>query len=905
MFREYLQRLHQALIRGRRKARCPKTVPTTRRPVAHLRVEDLEARELLTAYPLAFNVNQATSLLAVSGYVSGAFAQDFHEQVATGSGSLRTLYAGTLNALYNPSAKTFQFVAAGSSLTAVNGGNWHPLPGGYPGQAPANYGIDVLLSDIIHNQIGFIAFRGLSGNLAHPNPVSVAGGILPSNDNIHLAGNIDSQFAGTHYNDGGITSVSTTLTNNALLPGQFQDLGSGSFHISVPIDVSFSELLGSNLIAHIRLAGTLRADASYCTAKVASGVLTATNMGPAAPLTLAHAGLTTTICGASFADNSYSSVVINTGNDGDTVNIENTLAGKPVNVNEGGGYVTVNISHSAQNLNNIQGGVTLIGGGGTNTLNVYDQANASAQTFTRGAFSVTRGGAAIIHFYDGMKYVTLSAGNGANTFDVVGTEPDTTTILNTGNGHDTVKVDGTGAGGTFTVNEGTGGVDVTLGATTHNLDSLHGTVNVNGNPSGVDNLTVDDQANGSAQTFTVDSSSITRTGVGTIHYHLLDHLTVSSGTGATTVNVLATAVPTAIIGHANGIVNVGNAGKTQGINHDLTISNPPNNTFATVNVDDSADGSFETPTLDTVTVGAFSYGRIRGLAQGDILYRYVDTNSVSVQTGAAGASVAVKSTSKPVNLVGNPGGAVSLFASDGDNTWAITGQNAGTLTSSLIAGPVTFSGVQNLTGGAGSDTFVFADGAGVDGAIDGGGGTNSLDYSAYSSSVIVDLQTGSAAGVGSGIVNNSIQNVTGGSGGGAGIYNILVGNGGNVLTGGDGRRNLLISGATASTLYGGNDDDILIAGTTAYDAEVGLISLQAIMDYWSNTADDYATRVANLLSGNGVPLLDASMVTGNGPGNTLLGNHGGAGELNLFFGSDPASQTTDYNAAIGEQWIYC
>jgi hypothetical protein len=87
--------------------------------------------------------------------------------------------------------------------------------------------------------------------------------------------------------------------------------------------------------------------------------------------------------------------------------------------------------------------------------------------------------------------------------------------------------------------------------------------------------------------------------------------------------------------------------------------------------------------------------------------------------------------------------------------------------------------------------------------------------------------------------------------------------------------------------------------------EAGLASLQAIMNYWSNTTDDYATRVANLLSGNAVPLLDASMVHDNGGGNTLMGNHGGAGELNLFYGMDPTVETTDYNQAIGEQFINC
>jgi hypothetical protein len=206
--------------------------------------------------------------------------------------------------------------------------------------------------------------------------------------------------------------------------------------------------------------------------------------------------------------------------------------------------------------------------------------------------------------------------------------------------------------------------------------------------------------------------------------------------------------------------------------------------------------------------------------------------------------------------------------------------------------------MQNLTGGAGADTFAFADGAGVSGTIDGGAGTNTLDYSAYASSnVLVNLQASFATGVGGTVA--SIQNANGANGGGAsGLYNILVGNGGNVLTGGNGRRNLLIAGPTASTLIGGDGDDILIGGTTIYDTESGMVSLQAVMAYWAGT-DDFGTRADNLTSGTGVPLLDASVITSNGGGNTLTGN----GELGLIYsdgldnisGFDPGSRVVPIN----------
>jgi hypothetical protein len=434
-------------------------------------------------------------------------------------------------------------------------------------------------------------------------------------------------------------------------------------------------------------------------------------------------------------------------------------------------------------------------------------------------------------------------------------------------------------------------------------------------PTSVATVNVDDSADGAHRTVTLDMLTINGSDYGIIgglgsadiryKYGDTATVTVQTGTGGATVNVLATGVLTSLVGHATGTVNIGNAGSVQQIRGQFTISDPPAFAFVNVNVDDSLDGTSPNVTLDSVTLDGSDYGRITGLAPAPILYRYADTTSATIDTGPGGAMVHALASGRPVYLVGNPSaGGVSLVGSDADSTWNVTGHNAGTLQSSQSPGTVTFYNVQNLTGGTGADTFVFADGAGIDGTIDGGGGgTNALDYSAYSSSVLVDLQTGSATGVGGGIAN--IQNVTGGSGGGAGVYNILVGNGGNVLTGGDGRRNLLIAGASASTLIGGNDDDILIGGTTAYDTEAGMVSLQAIMDYWSNTSDDYAARVANLLSGNGVPLLDATMVTNNGGGNTLMGNQGGAGEMNLFYGMDPTLETTDFNAAIGEQFINC
>jgi hypothetical protein len=272
---------------------------------------------------------------------------------------------------------------------------------------------------------------------------------------------------------------------------------------------------------------------------------------------------------------------------------------------------------------------------------------------------------------------------------------------------------------------------------------------------------------------------------------------------------------------------------------------------------------------------------------------YYNVANVTLNTSNGADKITVQSTSGGTALAINGGSGVNtLVASAADNTWNITGSDTGTLTSAGIAGPVNFTSVQNLTGGAGRNTFVFSDSAGMSGNLDGGGG-GSLDYSAYSSSVIADLQMGTATGVGGSIAH--IQNVSGGTGGGAGVYNILVGNGGNILTGGNGRRNLLIAGSSASTLTSGDDDDILIGGTTAYDLD--LASLMTIMDYWSGTSDDYATRVGNLLAGTGVPQLGPTTVTSNGGGNTLIGGPG----LNLYYGNQ--TDATDFDPSSGAVFV--
>ncbi len=96
----------------------------------------------------------------------------------------------------------------------------------------------------------------------------------------------------------------------------------------------------------------------------------------------------------------------------------------------------------------------------------------------------------------------------------------------------------------------------------------------------------------------------------------------------------------------------------------------------------------------------------------------------------------------------------SLQGPNAANTWSISGANTGNV------GGAGWSSFENLIGGTLSDTFVFADAAGVSGIINGGGNTDTLDYAAYTTAITVNLASGAATGTG-GVL--SIERFIGGS----------------------------------------------------------------------------------------------------------------------------------------------
>jgi hypothetical protein len=173
--------------------------------------------------------------------------------------------------------------------------------------------------------------------------------------------------------------------------------------------------------------------------------------------------------------------------------------------------------------------------------------------------------------------------------------------------------------------------------------------------------------------------------------------------------------------------------------------------------------------------------------------------------------------------------------------------------------PIVTTPYVNLTvnGLGGNDTFVVegvAAGSAV--ALNGSSGSkNTLDYSAYTGDIKVNLNRGTATAL-AGI--SGIQNVIGSIG-----NDLLVGDANaNVLIGGTGR-NVIIGGAGADTLdaSAATSDNILIGGTTDFDTNAA--DLDAIFAEWTRTDLGFRERFSDLSSGtNGQGATPLNQVNG-------------------------------------------
>lgn len=619
-------------------------------------------------------------------------------------------------------------------------------------------------------------------------------------------------------------------------------------------------------------------------------------------------------------------VTINAGADVDTVNVLRNNG--PLTIDGGGGLDNVNIGN-AGSLAGIAANILVRNppGGGYSALTIDTSAFAGSYTATISDTAVSFGGATISYVQSDLRSLTLRGGSGGSTYNITNTPNSgapggmVTSVLG-GGSVDTMNVLRTG--GRLVINGGGGLDNVNIG----NAGSLAGilaAIDVSNPPGGgYTALTVDTSAFAGTYTATLSDTSISFGGA-PINYAAGDlrSLTLRGGTGGSTYNITNTpfsgfggGMVTSVLG-GGGVdtmnvlrtgsrlvinggggldnVNVGNAGSLTGILAAIDVSNPPGGGYTALTINNQADAVGRTI---SVSSSAVSFGGVPiNFVQGDM-------RALTVNAGTGADTFNVPST--PISSA--PGGMVTtLNGGDGVDLFNIgVGQLAGIMARVHLdgqagGGTAVVSDAANATAredyrwngsallwsgttleaanlssllllaGLGDDVVAILPGAGVPFSYNGSGGANALDYSGYNTDVYVNFNTGVATGT---VAITNMQYVLGGPG-----NDLLVGAGNNVLAGGPGR-DVLIGGAAPSVLFGDFfedlGDDIVIAGSTIYDTNDA--ALLAIRDYWAG-GDDYDTRVANLTTGTGVPLLDASTITYNGGPNLLLGGGG----RDLFF----------------------
>ncbi len=323
----------------------------------------------------------------------------------------------------------------------------------------------------------------------------------------------------------------------------------------------------------------------------------------------------------------------------------------------------------------------------------------------------------------------------------------------------------------------------------------------------------------------------------------------------------------------------------------------------------------------------------------------------NVTTGYTYLLADIVASSPNMNLTGTSGNDRFIFNNGwGSDTVTETGMATGTgnaLDFSAVTANLTFTihsngtvsvtdgtdtlsataNMQELIGGSGNNTFVFQNGASFNGKIVGGGGTNTLDYSAFTAGVTVNLATGAATGTlgVSGIskvvfTQNGSENTASDAGGVldfsavSAALNVTVNTDGTVSAT-DGSI-ILTTGAGASKIIGGSGNNTFVFqnGATLNGTIVGGVGGTNTLDYSAYMASVNVDLTSGTATGTlGVSDI-AGVVAGSGSSTVTFMENGSkeavtdtagkadfsflSANLNMTVNTDGSVTTTDGTTTI-------
>ena len=166
--------------------------------------------------------------------------------------------------------------------------------------------------------------------------------------------------------------------------------------------------------------------------------------------------------------------------------------------------------------------------------------------------------------------------------------------------------------------------------------------------------------------------------------------------GKNTINILDTYVesPVTVAGAGVDMVNLGKNGNTQGLRGSIRVENF--SSYNALNINNKADTTGRTVTLDTFNALDGQWGSIVGLTPGGVSYKYSDTRGLNITNGSGDDTTTVNATN------GLPGALTTIDGYKGNDLVKI-GYSTATLTG--LIGPVAVA----QTSGAGSTSLQIDD----------------------------------------------------------------------------------------------------------------------------------------------------------------------------------------------------
>ena len=416
---------------------------------------------------------------------------------------------------------------------------------------------------------------------------------------------------------------------------------------------------------------------------------------------------------------------INLGANSDASNDTTTISGAF------SGTIDLGAGNDNATINNGGSATSLVGGAGTDTLNLDGAANSITVTGSgAGTTAGTTGGSTT---FSGFETVNGQAGtdsftlNNASTSTISldgGADTDSLSVAGSDSGANSLTISGTGSGSlgnvSFSAMEsitlGSGGDTATInsgGSLSGNLDLGGGnnTLTFNSGAGAIGSVT----AGTGNDSVTVSGGSITGA------------LTLGSGTDSLSYAGYGSAVAVTLSG-GNALSSTSAiGGGVSGVEHVTLSSN--NDTFTVANAG-TLSGNLDLGSgSDTLSYSGYS-------SAVTVSFNSATSTAAGGATGISGTTVGFES------LIGGSG-SDSLTTSTADNVLVLTGSNEGTLDSTL-----NFSAFESVDLANGNDSVQFTSGDSLSGTLAGGNGTDTLDYSGYGSAVNVNLASGTATGTG-------------------------------------------------------------------------------------------------------------------------------------------------------------